>query len=309
MPESSTRAFLRAVKNTLRGVARLHHLPRLIEQNEYLDREVSRLNAAQRRTLWQSQRRSALATQTKASFSFQWEHMPTGTALPSDPAFMEGLESHICEITRLPREWFAGKRVVDIGCGIGRYSYGFLKLGASVTSCDQSEAALRRTAELCRPFQDRHTLKRIDLLEWNETADFDLGFSFGVVHHTGNTYLATENVCRKVRPGGRLFLMIYGVPETRPALQEVNEYERIAEEVKHLSFDERKALLLRRFGPDKAHGWFDAVSPRINDRLTFEEIQDLLSELGFDKIARTVEARNHHVVAERTAGEGTLRSS
>jgi SAM-dependent methyltransferase len=309
MPESSTREFLRAVKNTVRGLARLHHLPRVIEQAEYLDREVSRLNAAQRRAVWQQQRRSTLATQTKASFDFQWERMPSGSALPSDAAFMDGLEAHICELTALPREWFAGKRVVDIGCGLGRYSYGFLKLGASVTSCDQSEAALRRTAELCRPFQDRHTLKRIDLLEWNEEADFDLGFSFGVVHHTGNTYLATENVCRKIRPGGRLFLMIYGVPETRAAIQEVNEYERIAEEVRDLSFEERKTLLLERFGPDKAHGWFDAVSPRINDRLTFEEIHDLLGELGFDRIARTITARNHHVVAERVSGGEASRTS
>lgn len=296
------RSVLRWGKQTLLGLVNIGHVGLLREQNEYLMREVSRLAAAERRAQWQQRRISTLGAQTKASFSFQWEHMPTGAALPSDPAFMAGLEDHICAITRLPREWFAGKRIVDIGCGIGRYSVGFLKLGASVTSCDQSEAALRRTAELCAPYRDRQVLQRVDLLEWSEVADFDLAFSFGVVHHTGNTYLATENVCRKVRPAGRVFLMIYGVPETRPALQEVNEYERIAAEVRDLSFEERKALLLERFGPDKAHGWFDAVSPRINDRLTFEEIHDLLGELGFSEIERTVEARNHHVVATRTAG-------
>jgi SAM-dependent methyltransferase len=301
MNESPLRTWLRMVRDAARGVRLLPQLERMQEHLEYVDREVSRLNAAHRRMIWQAQRRSSLATQTKASFDFQWEHMPTGRALPSDPSFMRDLDTHIPAITKLPREWFAGKRVVDIGCGIGRYSYGMLKLGASVTACDQSEAALRRTAELCAPFQDRLTLKRIDLLEWHEPAEFDLAFSFGVVHHTGNTYLATENVCRKVRSGGRLFLMIYGVPETRLALQEVNEYERIAADVRDLSFDDRKVLLLKRFGPEAAHGWFDAVSPRINDRLTFEEIHDLLTELGFLGIERTVEARNHHVVAERAA--------
>lgn len=299
MAESPVRRMLRAALDTLRGIKALPHLARLTQQLEYVDREVNRLNASHRRMIWHAHRKSALATQTKASFSFQWEHMPSGRALPSDDAFMQGLDEHICTITRLPREWFAGKRVVDVGCGIGRYSYGFLKMGALVTSCDQSEAALRRTAELCAPFKDRLTLQQIDLLDWNHTDDFDLGFSFGVVHHTGNTYLAAENVCRKVRPGGRLFLMIYGVPETRPAIEEVNEYERIAAAVRNLSFDERKQLLLERFGPEAAHGWFDAVSPRINDRLTFEEIQDLLEELGFTNLARTVEARNHHVVADR----------
>jgi len=240
-----------------------------------------------------------LAAQTKASFSYQWEHLPAGAGMPSDAGFMTGLEDHICAITRLPRSWFAGKRVVDVGSGIGRYSYGLLKLGASVTACDQSEAALRRTAELCAPLKERLTLQRMDLLEWREPADFDLAFSFGVVHHTGNTYLAIENVCRKVAAGGRLFLMVYGVPATRPEFDEVNEYDRIAESVRHLSFEEREAWLLRRFGPDAAHGWFDAVSPRINDRLTFDEIRDLLEELGFANTSRTLEARNHHLVAEK----------
>ena len=299
MSESRLRASLRAVRDIFLGVARLPNLVRVIEQVEYLDREVARLHAAARRALWQSRRRSALAPQTKASFDYQWQHIPEGRALPSDPAFMADLDRQLTGMIRVPADWFSGKRVVDVGCGIGRYSYGLLQLGASVMACDQSEAALRRTAELCLPFADRLALKRIDLLEWDEPADFDLAFSFGVVHHTGNTYLAIENVCRKVRPGGRVFLMIYGVPQTRAAFQEVNDYERIAAEIRLLSFSDRQALLTDRFGPDGAHGWFDATSPRINDRLTFEEIVDLLTELGFVDIEQTVIARNHHIVAQR----------
>lgn len=293
------RGFLRLIKRTLEGVRTIPELSTLRAESEYVRRELARLAAAERRSAWLARRNSEQRSQTKASFDFQWEHMPSGKSLPTDPEFMAGLEQQLIDMIRVPRDWFATKRIVDIGCGMGRFSYGLLKLGAHVTSCDQSEAALRRTAEICRPFADRSTLKRIDLLEWDEPGDFDLAFSFGVVHHTGNTYLAIDNVCRKVRPGGRLFLMIYGVPETRPAFLEVNQYEQIAEEIRDLSFEERKALLLKRFGADGAHGWFDATSPRINDRLTFEEIHDLLSELGFHNITRVEVARNHQIVAER----------
>jgi SAM-dependent methyltransferase len=298
--ESKARAFLRTLRDAVRGIGGLPRLAQTREQVKYLDREIARLNAARRRAAWHSRSRVGQESQTKASFDFQWEHIQTGRALPSDQSFMSGVDQQLPAMLKAPREWFAGKRVVDVGCGIGRYTYGLLELGAVVNACDQSEAALRRTAELCSAYADRLTLTRIDLLEWDEIADFDVAFSFGVVHHTGNTYLAMENVCRKVKPGGRVFFMIYGVPETLEGLREVNEYEHIASESRDLSFDERKVLLERRFGIERAHGWFDATSPRINDRLTFEEIHDVLTELGFDQIKRVVVARNHQVVAQRT---------
>jgi SAM-dependent methyltransferase len=299
MNESRGRALARWARDTVRSLTRLPDLVRLAEQTEYLDREVSRLQAAHRRMLWQARRPSAQGAQTKASFDFQWQHMPAGRSLPSDPAFMQDLERQLLEMVREPKTWFAGKRVADIGCGLGRYSYGLLSMGAHVTACDQSEAALQRTATLCGPFADRLALKRIDLLEWSDVDAFDLAFCYGVVHHTGNTYLAMENVCRKVREGGRVFFMIYAPPQSLAALREVNEYEHIADEMRDLSFAERQARLEQRFGPDGAHGWFDATSPRINDRLSFEEIHDVLTELGFGRIQHMTVLRNHYVVADR----------
>jgi SAM-dependent methyltransferase len=295
---------LNRLKRLARGLATLGELPRLVQQADYLQREVERLRAQNRRLSWHQQTREmANARQTKASFEFQWEHMPTGRLLPSDDAFMQQVAEELPAMVGRPAEWFRGRAVVDIGCGIGRYTYGLLQLGAHVTACDQSAAALRRTAELCRAHADRLTLRQVDLLEWNEPAAFDLAFSFGVVHHTGNTYAAVENVARKVRPGGRLFLMIYNVPREYGAYHDVNMYERVAEENVALSFEERKQDMVRRFGEDYAHGWFDATSPAINDRLTLEEIRALLHELGFVGISGRLVARDHYVVADRAPVE------
>lgn len=269
------------------------------EHVDYLAREMTRLSAASRRAAWRDRRRTGLEPQTNASFDFQWQHLPTGAALPSDARFMRELERELPLMIGVPRPWFAGKRIVDVGCGIGRYTCGLLQLGAVVTACDQSDAALRRTAELCRDLRDRLALKRIDLLEWDEVAAFDLAFSYGVVHHTGNTYLAIENVCRKVAVGGRVFFMIYAVPDSHEALAEINLYERLADETRNMTFDARKEYVTRRFGPEKAHGWFDAISPRLNDRLTFEEIHDVLTELGFGEIRGSRVLRNHHIIAQR----------
>jgi SAM-dependent methyltransferase len=301
MPESVTRRVLRGIRDTLRGVLELRHITRAREHLEYLDREVSRLNAAARRAAWQQRRRTGLEAQTKASFHFQWLEMPSGAALPNDAAFMREAQRELPAMFNEPPEWFKDRRIADVGCGIGRYTLNFLQLGAVVTACDQSEAALRRTAELCRAYAGRLALKQIDLLEWQEDGDFDAAFSYGVVHHTGNTYLAIENVCRKVRVGGKVFFMVYALPRTLEALREVNLYERLASEVRDLSFEARKDFVERRFGPEKAHGWFDAISPRINDRLTFEELHDLLTELGFKEIEGRVVQRNHYITATRHA--------
>lgn len=299
MDESKTLRLLRGVRDTLRGISELPRLARTREHLAYLDREVSRVNASARRAAWHSQRRSALDAQTKASFDFQWREMPTGAALPSDVAFMRGVERDLCDMLDESKENLAGRHVIDVGCGMGRYTLGLLQLGAVVTACDQSESALRRTAELCQAHSERLTLKRIDLLAWDAVEQFDIAFCYGVVHHTGNTYLAIENVCRKVHAGGRVFFMIYAVPQTFEALQEVNLYEQLASETRDLSFEARKELIERRFGADKAHGWFDAISPRINDRLTFEEIHDLLTELGFMNIRGRTVLRNHYITADR----------
>ena len=47
------------------------------------------------------------------------------------------------------------------------------------------------------------------------------------------------------------------------------------------------------------HGYFDAISPPINDLHTFEELEGWLLDSGFHNIKRTVDARNIHVIAQR----------
>lgn len=291
---------LRGFKRWMQGLASLGDLPRVVQQGEYLQRELERLRAANRvRELTEGGKPVSDASQTRASFDFQWQHMAAGKALPTDAAFMAHVADDLVRMVGQPKEWFAGRQVADIGCGIGRYSYGLLQLGAHVTACDQSAAALQRTGDLCAGFRERLSLKQIDLLEWDEIQAFDLAFSFGVVHHTGNTYRAISNVAGKVRPGGRMFLMVYSVPRDLPAYRDVNEYERIAEENRALSFEERRQDMIRRFGDDRAHGWFDATSPRINDRLTFDELHGLLAALGFVNITGRIVLRDHFVVADR----------
>jgi SAM-dependent methyltransferase len=272
----------------------------LEEQNRFMLYELRRINEALRyHLLGNNPIAEEDQVQTRASFDYQWGDFHAGVAMTDDKVFMSKIKDQICEMTDLPASWFTGKLVVDIGCGAGRYSYGLLALGATVTACDHSPTALQRTAELCKEFSDRLTTQHINLLEWSETDQYDLAFCFGVVHHTGNTYAAIRNAALKVKPGGRLFLMIYGFPENPEDFTEVSSYEELRQKLRPLSFEEKKRVLIEQFGPYLAHGWFDAVSPRINDLLTFPEIVDYLTRLSFRNIKRTMDHHNHHFIADK----------
>ncbi len=132
-------------------------------------------------------------------------------------------------------------------------------------------------------------------------AQFDLVFSYGVVHHTGNTWLAVQNIAECVSPGGYLFMMIYGEPriDHLEDYVELNQYTLLRRAFAAMSFAERVSYLSEDKGKDYVHGWFDAVSPRINDLYRFDEINEWLHMLGFDAVRLTIQNRNLHVITQR----------
>ena len=247
--------------------------------------------------------------ETKASFDFQWAEIPTGRFMLENEQFRKEAAGYVCEFTGLPREWFAGKSVIDAGCGLGRYSWALCTLGARVLSLDQSDAGLARTAEACKEFPGHRTMK-VDLLhELPLTEQVDLVWSFGVLHHTGDTYGAFQHVARWVKPGGMIYLMLYGKPREGHASDyaEIVEYDDWRRKTRNMDLGEKLAAVtahmkaggFRVLGEEHIHGYFDAVSPPINDLYTFEEVESWLLAAGFTGVTQTVKTRNLHIVARR----------
>jgi SAM-dependent methyltransferase len=247
--------------------------------------------------------------QTKDSFDFQWAEIPIGRHMLGHPEFRKEATGYVTEFTRLPADWFKGKRVIDVGCGMGRYSWALCQLGADVLSLDQSEHGLRETAEACKDFPS-HRVQQIDLLQPLSIAEpADLVWCFGVLHHTGDTYGAFRNIVPLVKPGGYLYLMIYGEPRRRIGTDfaEINEYEEWRHRTANLDLRSKlKAVRehmaaggFRVKGEEYIHGYFDAISPAINDLHRFEEIESWMIEAGFVDITRTVDTRNLHLVGRK----------
>lgn len=276
----------------------------------YLQDEVSQLRTLMRHLVAAHNLELPHISQTRESFDYQWGEIPEGESMLSSDTWRAGVEDTIIRLSGKPREWFAGKRVMDAGCGQGRWTYGFGRLGAaSCVSCDQSEHGIRRTRKVAEEFGPSFEVEKKNLLEDLEhEEEFDMVWCFGVLHHTGDTYTAFRNVMKCVKPGGYLFLMIYGEP--RPDhIEDYLYYHDMFDmrcRLRTRTFKEKVELLREKYGDDQLHGYFDAISPEINDLYRWDELEGWLLNSGFEDIQRTFpEHPNHHFVARKRPAEGS----
>ncbi len=277
-------------------------LQALQEKVRFLVVENMRLNQVIRELIYFNRlKRSDAGTQTKESFDYQWREVGEGKWMPTNPDFLKRTPEIIMKWTRLPQEWFAGKRVLDAGCGSGRWTYGLLKLGAQVTAIDQSKSAVEETRQLTEGLKPL-SLRQADLLELRlEKDSFDLAWCFGVAHHTENPLQVIQSLIPAVAPGGYLFMMLYAFPQTADDFATKASYEEWRQRLMPLSNSEKVELLKKHYAPELVHGYFDACSPQINDLFTWEWIQAFFQKEGFTGIQRVAEESNHHFVAQKRA--------
>ncbi len=265
---------------------------------QYLLNEISDLKVTVRKLSAALMESQPDRLQTKDSFSYQWEEIKEGVALLGDAAWESQMIQQLCTHSDYPEDWFKGKKVLDAGCGNGRWSYVLSELGADVMAVDQSLNGINSVKTLLANHTTFNAQQADILSPLPFSSEFDLVWCYGVTHHTGYTELACKNVAAAVKPGGRLFLMIYGEPTKPHEFAEINTYVEHRRATGRMTFDEKRAYLSERYLEELVHGYFDAVSPEINDRHRWDEVEGWLVDLGFTRIRRTLDHLNLHLVAD-----------
>lgn len=117
---------------------------------------------------------------------------------------------HMLEVEEL-----VGKRFLDIGCGSGLFSLVARRLGAHVHSFDydpQSVACAIEVKERFYPGDDCWTIEHGSALDADylkSLGKFDVVYSWGVLHHTGNMWQALEYAQLPIASNGKLLIAIY----------------------------------------------------------------------------------------------------
>jgi SAM-dependent methyltransferase len=103
---------------------------------------------------------------------------------------------------------FAGKKVLEIGCGAGIDSNEFASNGAIMISVDFTEIAVKLTRDLTRKYNGEAARCSATILPFKNRA-FDVVYSFGVVHHVPDIDRVLGEISRVLKPGGIFMGMVY----------------------------------------------------------------------------------------------------
>lgn len=112
-------------------------------------------------------------------------------------------------------ESITGKTFVDIGCGSGLFSLAAYRLGAErVVSVDIDDFSLSCVQHLHKQEGSPKNWKIISGSALDEKflqslGTFDIVYSWGVLHHTGDMYRALENVITLTHPKSKLYIALY----------------------------------------------------------------------------------------------------
>ena len=205
--------------------------------------------------------------------------------------------------------WFKGKTCLDAGCGGGRYLVALSRLGATkVEGIDISEDAVKAANQRLADRQLTQIAKaqRSSVLEIPfPDATFDYVVSSGVIHHTPDPKRGFRELVRVLKPGGKLFLSVYG---KGGLVWMLNDIGRVIAKVVPFKAME---WLWKSVGipANKRYNYLDNMYVPYCYRYTEKEIRQWLADAAFENVQRLKFERYDYATLKSRIlhGEGWLQ--
>jgi 2-polyprenyl-3-methyl-5-hydroxy-6-metoxy-1,4-benzoquinol methylase len=144
---------------------------------------------------------------TARSFGFEWTRFPEMYE-EWNQSFLDYMQPH-------GAEFFRDQKVLDAGCGNGRFAFYAAKYGAEVWAIDLGpavEVARKNTAQAGMVQVVQADLHRPPFAP----ESFDFIYSIGVLHHLPDPEAAFQNLLQYLKPGGEVQIYLYWQPERQP---------------------------------------------------------------------------------------------
>lgn len=144
---------------------------------------------------------------TARSFGFEWSRFPE--------MYDEWQQSFLNYMQPHAPEFFRGKKVLDAGCGNGRFSYYAAKYGGEVWAIDLGPAV-----EVAQ--KNTESIGNVQVIQADlhqppfALESFDFIYSIGVLHHLPDPEVAFQKLLRYLKPGGEIQIYLYWSPEGQP---------------------------------------------------------------------------------------------
>lgn len=208
----------------------------------------------------------------------------------------------------LGNTYVEGKTVVDVGSGSGIHSLAFHRLNAkAVHSFDFDPNSVQATKSLWSKASQPSSWvvehgSILDVDYQRSLGQFDIVYSWGVLHHTGSMWEAVTNVFGMVAPGGKLWISLYQKgPRYKRDLALKQKYNRASIPGKRWMECRRvgRSMLSKLLHFQNPFAWNKRVERGMN---AYHDVIDWLGGLPYetateDEVVRT--ARKHNLILER----------
>ena len=184
-----------------------------------------------------------------------------------------------------------GRRVLEVGCGIGTDGEQFARHGAEYVGIDLSDASLDLCKQRFKVYDLKGEFHHVDITDQSvlDLGQFDLVYSYGVLHHYPGMKNHIDTISRLLNKGGEFRFMVYAKNSWKYAMirKGLDQFEAqadcpyaeayTAEEIEDLIKDKFELLRLRQShcfmynvekykqGIFELEPWFEAMPELMRD--------------------------------------------